>query len=115
MGVTPQGKIITIGFDCQFDVHLKDSTISSILAAFAELLPQLLADFLQRGYYCPTPRKGKISLLLTVLDRKVQSDELSKEHFSINQGYIPIFGVFRQDPDRPSVSTKVSAKAISWA
>ena len=35
MGVTPQDKGITIGFDCQFDIHLKDSTISSILAAFA--------------------------------------------------------------------------------
>src|SRR5664279_1996855 len=62
MGVTPQGKIITIGFDCQFDVHLKDSTISSILAAFAELLPQLLADFLQRvllgfGEHAMTLRK----------------------------------------------------------
>jgi hypothetical protein len=48
MGVTPQDKGITIGFDCQFDVHLKDSTISSILTAFAELLPQLLADFFQK-------------------------------------------------------------------
>jgi hypothetical protein len=48
MGVTPQDKGITIGFDCQFDIHLKDSTISSILAAFAELLPQLLADFFQK-------------------------------------------------------------------
>ena len=48
MGVTPQDKVITIGFDCQFDMHLKDSTISSILAAFAELLPQLLADFFQK-------------------------------------------------------------------
>ena len=45
MGVTPQDKGITIGFDCQFDIHLKDSTISSILA---ELLPQLLADFFQK-------------------------------------------------------------------
>jgi len=48
MGVTPRDKGITIGFDCQFDVHLKDSTISSILIAFAELLPQLLADFFQK-------------------------------------------------------------------
>ena len=39
-------KGITIDFDCQFEVHLKDSsTLSSILAAFAELLPQLLTDF----------------------------------------------------------------------
>ena len=48
MGVTPQNKGITIGFDCQFDVQLKDSNICSILAAFAELLPLLLADFFQK-------------------------------------------------------------------
>ncbi len=48
MGVTPQGQSITIGFDCQFDVRLKDCTIASILAAYAELLPQLLADFFQK-------------------------------------------------------------------
>ena len=48
MGVTPQGKGITINFDCQFEVHLKGSTLSSILAAFAELLPQLLTDFFQK-------------------------------------------------------------------
>jgi hypothetical protein len=48
MGVTLQDKGITIGFDCQFDIHLKDGTISSILSAFAELLPQLLADFFQK-------------------------------------------------------------------
>ena len=43
-------------------MHLKDSTISSILAAFAEVLPQLLADFLQRvllgfGEHAMTLRK----------------------------------------------------------
>jgi len=48
MGVTPQRKGITIDFDCQFEVHLKDSSLSSILAAFAELLPKLLADFFQK-------------------------------------------------------------------
>jgi len=48
MGVTPQGKGITINFDCQFEVRLKESTLSSILAAFAELLPQLLTDFFQK-------------------------------------------------------------------
>ena len=62
MGVTPQDKVITIGFDCQFDMHLKVSTISSILAAFAELLPQLLADFFQKvlvgfGEHAMTLRK----------------------------------------------------------
>jgi transposase-like protein len=48
MGVTPQRKGITIDFDCQFEVHLKDSSLSSILAAFAELLPPLLTDFFQK-------------------------------------------------------------------
>ncbi len=48
MGVTPEDKAITINFDCQFEVRLKDSTFSSILAAFAELLPQLLTDFIQK-------------------------------------------------------------------
>ena len=48
MGVTPQGKGITINFDCQFEVHLEGSALSSILAAFAELLPQLLTDFIQK-------------------------------------------------------------------
>lgn len=48
MGGTPQDRGITVGFDCQFEVHLKDSSLSSILAAFAELLPQLLTDFFQK-------------------------------------------------------------------
>jgi hypothetical protein len=48
MGITPQCKVITIDFDCQFKVHLKDSRISTILAAFAALLPQLLMDFFQK-------------------------------------------------------------------
>ncbi|MCD4780028.1 MAG: hypothetical protein K8S27_05690, partial [Candidatus Omnitrophica bacterium] len=39
---------ITIDFDCQFKVHLKDSRISTILAGFAALLPQLLMDFFQK-------------------------------------------------------------------
>jgi hypothetical protein len=45
MGITPQSEGITIDFDCQFKVHLKDSRISTILAGFAALLPQLLMDF----------------------------------------------------------------------
>jgi len=45
MGITPQIEGITIDFDCQFKVHLKNSHISTILAAFAALLPQLLRDF----------------------------------------------------------------------
>jgi hypothetical protein len=31
MGITPQSEGITIDFDCQFKVHLKDSRISTIL------------------------------------------------------------------------------------
>ena len=62
MGITPQGKDISIAFDCQFEVHLKDSTLSSILAAFAVLLPQLLTDFIQKvlvgfGEYAMTLKK----------------------------------------------------------
>jgi len=48
MGITPHGKGITIGFDCQFEVHLKDSKLSSILAAFSELFSHLLTDFVQK-------------------------------------------------------------------
>lgn len=48
MGFLPQCEGITIDFDCQFEVHLKDSRISTILAAFAALLPQLLMDFFQK-------------------------------------------------------------------
>ncbi|MDT8318212.1 MAG: hypothetical protein RQ824_09545, partial [bacterium] len=48
MGNIPQCEGITIDFDCQFEVHLKDSRISTILAGFAALLPQLLTDFFQK-------------------------------------------------------------------
>ncbi|MCK5508094.1 MAG: hypothetical protein KAI50_06205, partial [Desulfobacterales bacterium] len=48
MGITLQNKGITIDFDCQFKVHLKNSRISTILACFAVLLPQLLIDFFQK-------------------------------------------------------------------
>ena len=48
MGITPQSQGITINFNCQFEVRLKDSYISTILAAFAMLLPQLLVDFFQK-------------------------------------------------------------------
>jgi hypothetical protein len=48
MGSLPECDGITIDFDCQFKVHLKDSRISTILAAFAVLLPQLLMDFFQK-------------------------------------------------------------------
>lgn len=48
MGVTPQSKGITIDFNCQFEVRLKDCTLSTVLAAFAEILSQLLTDFFQK-------------------------------------------------------------------
>ncbi len=48
MEVIPQCEGITIDFDCQFKVHLHDSHISTILAAFAILFPQLLMDFFQK-------------------------------------------------------------------
>jgi hypothetical protein len=48
MGDNPRDRGITVGFDCQFEVHLKDSSLSTILAAFGKLLPQLLADFFQK-------------------------------------------------------------------
>jgi hypothetical protein len=62
MGVPPQVTGITIEFDCQFAVYLKDSTLTSILAAFAELFSQLLADFIQKvlrgfGDYALTLKK----------------------------------------------------------
>jgi len=48
MGVTPQGKGITIEFECQFRVDLQHSDFSSIMKAFLMLLPQLLEDFFQK-------------------------------------------------------------------
>lgn len=48
MGDSPQDRGITVGFDCQFEVYLKDSSLSTILAAFGKLLPQLLTDFFQK-------------------------------------------------------------------
>lgn len=48
MGLTPQKEGITLGFDCQIEVQLKDATLTSILRAFGELLAQLLPDFIQK-------------------------------------------------------------------
>ena len=48
MGATPQGKDITIEFECQFRVDLQNSGFSSIMKAFLMLLPQLLEDFFQK-------------------------------------------------------------------
>jgi hypothetical protein len=54
MGVTPQGKNITIEFDYQFRVGLSRSNFSSIMRAFLMLLPQLLEDFFSEspGWLC---------------------------------------------------------------
>jgi hypothetical protein len=62
MGMTPQSKGIIIDFSCQFEVHLKEVTLASMLAAFAELLPQFLTNFFQKvlvgyGEYVMTLKK----------------------------------------------------------
>ncbi len=49
MGVTPCTDRITIKFDCQFDVLLKDSSITTLLAGFCKLLPELLTDYMQKA------------------------------------------------------------------
>lgn len=48
MGLSPQGRDITIEFECQFRVNLQRSDFSSIMKAFIMLLPQLLEDFFQK-------------------------------------------------------------------
>ena len=48
MGMNPQCKGISINFDCQFEVFLKDCRISTILSAYSALLPHLLMDFFQK-------------------------------------------------------------------
>lgn len=48
MGKAPQGEDIIIGYDCQFEVRIKDYGLNTILAAFAELLGELLRDFIQK-------------------------------------------------------------------
>lgn len=48
MGMTPQVKGITIDFNCQFEVILENSNLTTIIVAFSKLLPQLLADFFQK-------------------------------------------------------------------
>jgi hypothetical protein len=44
----PQGRDITIEFDCQFRHHLQSSDFASIMKAFLILLPRLLEDFFQK-------------------------------------------------------------------
>jgi len=48
MGLSPCNIDITIEFDCQFKVRLKDGRLRTILLAFLELLPEFLTDFIQK-------------------------------------------------------------------
>ena len=47
MGESEQKKELTIEFDCEFRVNMRQSDFPSIMKAFLILLPQLLADFFQ--------------------------------------------------------------------
>lgn len=49
MGIIPQTNAITVEYDCQFRVQLKDANIITILSAFCKLLPELLTDFIQKA------------------------------------------------------------------
>ena len=48
MGESEQKKELTIEFDCEFRVNMRQSDFPSIMKAFLILLPQLLADFFQK-------------------------------------------------------------------
>jgi len=48
MGVSPCTTNITVEFDCQFKVQIKDGSLRTILSAFCKLLPQILTDFIQK-------------------------------------------------------------------
>lgn len=39
---------ITIDFECQFSVYIKDGRLTTILSGFCKLLPQILRDFIQK-------------------------------------------------------------------
>ena len=47
--MTPQSTDITVEYECQFRLSLKDCRLMTLLAAFALLLPQILTDFLQKA------------------------------------------------------------------
>lgn len=47
MGINPQENSITIRYNWQFTLHFKDSKLRTILAVFSEVLPQILAEFIQ--------------------------------------------------------------------
>lgn len=62
MGVSPCTTNITVEFECQFRVHVKDGSITTILAAFCKVLPQMLTDFIEKvviglGEYAMSQKK----------------------------------------------------------
>lgn len=62
MGVSPCTTNITVEFECQFRVHIKDGSITTILAAFCKVLPQMLTDFIEKvviglGEYAMSQKK----------------------------------------------------------
>lgn len=62
MGDSPCTTNITIDFDCQFRVEIKDGSLTTILSAFCKLLPQMLTDFIEKvviglGEYAMSQKK----------------------------------------------------------
>ena len=62
MGVSQCTTNITVEFECQFRVHVKDGNITTILAAFCKVLPQMLTDFIEKvviglGEYAMSQKK----------------------------------------------------------
>ncbi len=64
MGLTPRDNDITMEFDCQFRAQLDDSSITSILKTFIDLLHQLLMDFMRIGN-CIRRKLGLLGSLTT--------------------------------------------------
>lgn len=62
MGISPCTTNITVEFECQFRVDIKDGSIKTILAAFCKILPQMLTDFIEKvviglGEYAMSQKK----------------------------------------------------------
>lgn len=49
MGVSPHNSVITVEFECQFKVHLKDGSLGAILSAFCKLMPQIIYAVMMRS------------------------------------------------------------------
>jgi hypothetical protein len=49
MGLNPCPTNITVEFDCQFRIEIKDASLKTILLSFCQLLPLLLRDFIQKA------------------------------------------------------------------